>query len=42
MGVEGAAIATAISRFAELGIVVIATHTDMPFVAGLIKRSACP
>lgn len=45
MGVEGAAIATAISRFAELGIVVIATHARKKryaFVAGLYKTFRVP
>ena len=45
MGVEGAAIATAISRFAELGIVVAATHlksAKYTFAKGLFKTLRVP
>ena len=45
MGVEGAAIATAVSRFAELGVVAIATHTrkkKYTFAIGLYKTFRIP
>lgn len=45
MGVEGAAIATVISRFAELGILVVATHARAEkhgFIRGFYKRLAIP
>lgn len=45
MGVEGAAIATVISRFVEMGIVVIWTHAHrerFPFVVGAFKSLRIP
>lgn len=45
LGVEGAAIATVISRFVELGILVIWTHTHgekHPFVKGLYRSLRIP
>lgn len=45
LGVVGAAIATVISRFVELGIVVIWTHSHKeknPFVVGLFKGFRIP
>lgn len=45
MGVEGAALATVISRFVEFGIIVFWTHTHKeknPFVVGLYKGLSIP
>ncbi len=45
LGVQGAAIATVISRFAELGILVFWTHrhaVDMPFIIGTYKDMRIP
>ena len=45
MGVEGAAIGTAISRFAETAIIVIYVHTHRekcPFIKGAYKSLAVP
>lgn len=45
MGVEGAAIATVISRFVELGILLIATHTredKHEFIKGFYKKLTIP
>ena len=45
LGVEGAAIATVLSRFVELGIVVIWTHTHkerMPYVEGIYRTMKVP
>ena len=45
LGVAGAAIATVISRYVELGIVVIWTHTHgklLPFVKGLYRSLYIP
>ena len=45
MGVAGAAVATVISRFAELGIVAVWTHGNkrsLPFVQGLYRSLKVP
>ena len=45
MGVEGAAIATVISRFVELGVVAVWTHTHgnlHPFVRGVYRSMRIP
>lgn len=42
MGIEGAAIATVIARFAELGVLVLWTHTHKkkyPFIKGLYTKT---
>ena len=45
LGVQGAAVATVISRFVELGIVVVATHLQTkryPFMKGALKSLYIP
>lgn len=45
LGVKGAAIATVLSRFVELGIIVIVSHLTKrrhPYIAGLYKGFAIP
>ncbi len=45
LGVEGAAIATVISRFIQVGIVILWTHTHkerMPFIKGAYRRPVVP
>lgn len=45
LGVNGAAIATVISRFVEMGIVIIATHAQpskYPFIKGLYRSLYIP
>ena len=45
MGVEGAAVATVISRFAELTILIVASHTQKsryPFLTGLYRTMRVP
>ncbi|MBE6936865.1 MAG: MATE family efflux transporter [Ruminococcaceae bacterium] len=45
MGCEGAAIATVISRFVELGIVVVVSHrhkSDYPFLIGVYRSLKIP
>lgn len=45
LGVEGAAIATVLSRFVELGIVAVWTHTHkkrLPYVEGIYRTLAVP
>lgn len=45
LGVAGAAIATVLSRFVELGIIVIWTHTHTqknPFIVGALKKLTIP
>lgn len=45
MGVQGAAIATVVSRYAELGIIVIWSHThtrELPFMEGAFRSFYIP
>lgn len=45
MGVEGAALATVISRFVEFGIIAVWTHrhtTELPFMKGLYRSLRIP